>query len=164
MVNRNSQSAKKLALKNKLKTTKLLTKTSKAAAGTTGTAAAGTGSGITKSRLTSTPSNVSGAAGRKQRIKELAQIKGILGISKSSTKHNAGRKDVCESLDRAVMDSSVSEMLRGVGKASELTEEQKVSLARKKRETQAIEYEQHQSAVTATVDELAQLMSDSIGS
>ncbi|KAJ2634260.1 hypothetical protein GGF40_004315 [Coemansia sp. RSA 1286] len=158
MVNRNSQSAKQLALKNKLRTTKLLTKTSKTAASTTATT-----SSIAKPKHSSVATKVSGTAGKKQRIKELAQVKGILSISKSSTKHSAGRKDVCESLDRVAMDCSVSEMLRGVGKAPELTDEQKISMAREKREMQAAEYEQHQTAVTATVDELAQLMSGSIG-
>ncbi|KAJ2867707.1 hypothetical protein FB639_004920 [Coemansia asiatica] len=160
MANRNSQAAKKLALKNKLKTDKLLTKTSKK---TTATATSAS-SRIAKSKSSSTKPAISGTASRKQRIKELAQAKGILGgILRSSTKHTAGRKDVCESLDRVAMDSSVSEMLRGVGKMPELTEEQKISFAKKKREMRAAEYEQHQSAVTAAVDELAQLMSGSIG-
>ncbi|KAJ1902271.1 hypothetical protein LPJ66_000158 [Kickxella alabastrina] len=76
-----------------------------------------------------------------------------------STKHSAGRKAVRVELDRAAQDCGVSEVLRGVGKPAELTEEQQQQQRRQLRESEAKGYEEHQSAVKDAVADLAQLMS-----
>ncbi|KAJ2004148.1 hypothetical protein GGI04_002706 [Coemansia thaxteri] len=88
-----------------------------------------------------------------------------VGRATASTKHSAGRRDVCQSLDRATMDRGVSESLRGIGgrhqAAAILTQEQLARRARQEREDMAVVYETHQAAVSQTVDGLAQLMSGS---
>ncbi|KAJ1992146.1 hypothetical protein GGI25_003028 [Coemansia spiralis] len=104
-------------------------------------------------------------AKRQQREKALRKAfgpeKDVLGISQSSTKHNAGRKDVCMSLDRTIaQNTKISEALRGVGKAPILTPSQLKERANEERERMAVAYEQHQATVNETVDELAQLMSN----
>ncbi|KAJ2545460.1 hypothetical protein EV175_005811 [Coemansia sp. RSA 1933] len=103
---------------------------------------------------------------RQQREKVLEKAlhsKLVPGISHSSTKHSAGRKDVCLSLDRTIARSTqISEALRGIGgaKAADiLTPMQLAAKAREERERMALAYEQHQASVAETVDELAQMMS-----
>ncbi|KAJ2846419.1 hypothetical protein GGI22_006252, partial [Coemansia erecta] len=86
----------------------------------------------------------------------------VHGISQSSTKHSAGRKDVCLSLDRTLAgNTQISEAVRGIGgNASDiLTPMQLAEKAKEERERMALAYEQHQTSVTEAVDELAQLMS-----
>ncbi|KAJ2777580.1 hypothetical protein GGI15_004457 [Coemansia interrupta] len=136
MVNRTSQTARQLALKAKLKPkSSPLAKVNKAA----------TPSNASKAKK---PRSAAAQAGR--------QIK-----SPFSTKHNAGRKDLCKSLDQALIaDGGVSEALRGVGRPPAMTSDEKLRLVREQREHKAADYEQYQTAVTQTVDDLAQLMSN----
>ncbi|KAJ1772733.1 hypothetical protein IW140_002566 [Coemansia sp. RSA 1813] len=87
----------------------------------------------------------------------------VNGISHSSTKHSAGRREVCLSLDRTIARSTqISEALRGIGGRAPdiLTPTQLAAKAREEREKMAVAYEQHQASVTEAVDELAQLMSE----
>ncbi|KAJ2740572.1 hypothetical protein GGI20_005738 [Coemansia sp. BCRC 34301] len=132
MANSQASNGKKEALKRKLQGSG-----SKAAAG----------SGVTKH-------------GRKaQRVQPKKQAKeGLLKLS-ASTKHTAGRRSVCQALDQTTMHRDVSESLRGINKAPILTLAQLAQKAKQEREKMAKLYEQHQTAVNETVDELAQLMS-----
>ncbi|KAJ2507450.1 hypothetical protein IWW47_001102 [Coemansia sp. RSA 2052] len=83
---------------------------------------------------------------------------GLLKLS-ASTKHTAGRRSVCQALDQTTIHRDVSESLRGINQAPILTLAQLAQKAKQEREKMAVLYEQHQTAVNETVDELAQLMS-----
>ncbi|KAJ2490248.1 hypothetical protein IWW37_003280 [Coemansia sp. RSA 2050] len=83
---------------------------------------------------------------------------GLLKLA-ASTKHTAGRRSVRQALDQTTIDQDVSESLRGVNQAPILTLAQLAQKAKQEREKMAVIYEQHQTAVNETVDELAQLMS-----
>ncbi|KAJ1722514.1 hypothetical protein LPJ53_003073 [Coemansia erecta] len=136
MANRNSQTARQLALKAKLKPKS---------------------SPLTKINKTATPSSVTKA----KKPRPAAMQTGRQIKSPFSTKHNAGRKDLCMSLDQALLaDGGVSEALRGVGRPPAMTSDERLRLAREQREHKAADYEQYQTAVTQTVDDLAQLMSN----
>ncbi|KAJ2607308.1 hypothetical protein H4S08_004870 [Coemansia sp. RSA 1365] len=104
-------------------------------------------------------------ADRQQRTKSLAKAFGVdndaLKISKVSTKHNAGRRDVCRSLDHTIVATQLGESLRGIGRPKPPTVAQRLQQAREKRESTAVAYENYQRTVDETVDELAQLMSSS---
>ncbi|KAJ2391823.1 hypothetical protein GGI05_002838, partial [Coemansia sp. RSA 2603] len=106
---------------------------------------------------TATPSSVSKARTPRSATAQTGrQVK-----SPFSIKHNAGRKDLCKSLDQALLaDGGVSEALRGVGRPQAMSTDERLRLAREQREHKAADYEQYQTAVTQTVDELAQLMSN----
>ncbi|KAJ1801735.1 hypothetical protein LPJ59_000026 [Coemansia sp. RSA 2399] len=110
-------------------------------------------------------SSLESHAKRQQREKALERAlnsKTVHGISQSSTKHSAGRKDVCLSLDRTLArNTQIGEAVRGIGgNASDiLTPMQLAEKAREERERMAMAYEHHQMSVTEAVDELAQLMS-----
>ncbi|KAJ2069747.1 hypothetical protein GGI08_000193 [Coemansia sp. S2] len=84
------------------------------------------------------------------------QAKGLLA---ASTKHTAGRRTVRQALDQTTMHQDISESLRGINQAPILTLSQLAQKAKQEREKMAVIYEQHQTAVSETVDELAQLMS-----
>ncbi|KAJ2016576.1 hypothetical protein GGH91_000132 [Coemansia sp. RSA 2671] len=77
----------------------------------------------------------------------------------ASTKHSAGRRSVRQALDQTTLGQDVSESLRGVNQAPILTLTQLAQKAKQEREKMAVIYEEHQTAVSETVDELAQLMS-----
>ncbi|KAJ2809063.1 hypothetical protein H4R20_000427 [Coemansia guatemalensis] len=117
----------------------------------------------TKSKTTKKKSE--SLADRQQREKSLAKAFGVqndgLRISQSSTKHNAGRRDVCRSLDHTIAAAQLGESLRGIGRPKAPTEAQRAQQAREQRESAAAAYERHQRTVDETVDELAQLMSSS---
>ncbi|KAJ2865018.1 hypothetical protein GGH94_002497 [Coemansia aciculifera] len=94
-----------------------------------------------------------------QRPRQQKQVKeGLLKLA-ASTKHTAGRRSVRQALDQTTMHRDVSESLRGINQAPILTLSQLAQKAKQEREKMAVIYEQHQTAVSETVDELAQLMS-----
>ncbi|PIA16803.1 hypothetical protein COEREDRAFT_80879 [Coemansia reversa NRRL 1564] len=118
---------------------------------------------VTKSKTTK--KHAVSLADRQQRVKSLTKAFGVdndgLKISKLSTKHNAGRRDVCRSLDHTIVAAQLGESLRGIGRSKPPTDAQRAQQAREKRESAAVAYENHQRTVDETVDELAQLMSSS---
>ncbi|KAJ1727582.1 hypothetical protein LPJ61_004495 [Coemansia biformis] len=111
-----------------------------------------------RSQSTSKPGAL---AGRQQRARTLAKAVGAVdgfGIARASTKHSAGRKDLCRSLDRTVVGTQVGDALRGIGQPAAPTAAQIEQRARESRERAAQAYERQQAAVDETVDELARLM------
>ncbi|KAJ2450604.1 hypothetical protein EV183_004173 [Coemansia sp. RSA 2336] len=101
---------------------------------------------------------------RQKQAKSLAKALSIPttkpAIAPVSTKHNAGRRVLCDSLDRSA--SVASETLRGIGCATEIpTQEQLAERARRERERMAQAYEHDQMVMQRNVDELANLMSSS---
>ncbi|KAJ2812866.1 hypothetical protein H4S07_001090 [Coemansia furcata] len=105
------------------------------------------------------PGSVAKHERTKRQPRQQKQAKeGLLKLA-ASTKHTAGRRSVCRSLDQTTIHRDVSESLRGINQAPILTPSQLAQKAKQEREKMAVIYEQHQTAVSETVDELAQLMS-----
>ncbi|KAJ2081039.1 hypothetical protein H4R24_002654 [Coemansia sp. RSA 988] len=119
----------------------------------------------TTTKSTSNKRKSESLANRQQRAKSLAKAFGVdnnaLQISQSSTKHNAGRRDICQSLDHTIVAAKLGESLRGIGRPKAPTEAQRAQQVREERESATAAYEHHQRTVEETVDELAQLMSSS---
>ncbi|KAJ2770710.1 hypothetical protein IWQ56_002065 [Coemansia nantahalensis] len=105
----------------------------------------------------------SALADRQQRAKALARAAAgtpdALGIARASTRHTAGRRDLCRALDRKVVGTQVGDTLRGIGGPEAPTAAQIEQRAREARELAARAYERQQSAVDDAVGELARLMS-----
>ncbi|KAJ2852012.1 hypothetical protein IWW36_000591 [Coemansia brasiliensis] len=102
--------------------------------------------------------------GRQKQAKSLTKALSISttkpAIASVSTKHNAGRRVLCESLDQSA--SVASEALRGIGCAKEIpTPEQLAERAKIERERMAQAYEHDQMVMQHNVEELANLMSSS---
>ncbi|KAJ2713326.1 hypothetical protein H4R19_002305 [Coemansia spiralis] len=121
----------------------------------------GAGAGRTKKP------KASGTAGGRQQQQKRAKLlvraatggPDALGIVRASTKHSAGRKDLCRALDRKVVATQVGDMLRGIGGPETPTPAQVAQRALEARERAACAHERHQAAVNDTVDDLARLMS-----
>ncbi|KAJ2828614.1 hypothetical protein IWW50_001293 [Coemansia erecta] len=104
-------------------------------------------------------------AARQQRAKSLAKAfssNTALDFSRASTKHNAGRRDVCQSLDQSAAETGVSEALRGIGKADIPTAAQLALRAKEERDQMAQAYEHERMALDQNIDDLANLMSGSL--
>ncbi|KAJ1834082.1 hypothetical protein LPJ63_002234 [Coemansia sp. RSA 2711] len=99
-------------------------------------------------------------ADRQQRAKSLAKAFAVpptLTIT-ASTKHSAGRRDMCQSLDRSAADTGMSESLRSIGAAEIPTIDQLAQKAAEERERMARAYEYERVTMDQNVDELANLM------